>query len=96
MSLSIEYYEYHLTPNGWISGTFHSDIINGSKEEEIPSNRVLTIRCYDELISAFSESVYYDQEEWKCDDEELIKQLTDEISKIKDGEASFKIMEEKR
>ena len=75
MSLSIEYYEYHLTPNGWIDGTFQADILGGSIEVEIPIDRVLTIKCYDELISAFSESVYYEEETWKCEDEKLINKL---------------------
>ena len=81
MSLSIEYYEYHLTPNGWIIGTFHTDIINGSKEVEIPNDRVLTVRCYDELISVFSESIYYELENWKCKDEELINKLKKKYGK---------------
>jgi len=47
-------------------------------------------------ISAPKYSVEIESENPKLAQKELIKQLTDEISKIKDGEASFKIMEEKR
>jgi hypothetical protein len=81
MSLSIEYYEYHLTPGGWIAGSFQADILGGSIEEEIPIDRVLTIRCFDELISVFSESVYSEKETWKCDDEEIINQLKEKYGK---------------
>ena len=47
-------------------------------------------------ISAPKYSVEKVSENPKFTQKELTKQLTDAISKIKDGEASFKIMEEKR
>ena len=47
-------------------------------------------------ISAPKYSVEKVSENPKLTQKELTKQLTDAISKIKDGEASFKIMEEKR
>lgn len=47
-------------------------------------------------ISAPKYSVEIVSENPKSAQKELVKQLTDAISSIKDGEASFKIMEEKR
>ena len=47
-------------------------------------------------ISAPKYSVEIISDNPKVAQKELTKQLTDEISKIKDGEGSFKIMEEKR
>jgi len=61
MSLSKECQEYHLTPQGWIEGTFNGDAVGGKKEVETPMDRVLTIGCYDEIPSAYSEPYFYDR-----------------------------------
>ena len=84
MSLSREYQEYHLTQNGWIDGSFHGDSLGGSIDVEIPKDRVLTIRCYDEQTSVYSKTNFYEQEVWSCDDKELINQL-----KIKYGKPNW-------
>lgn len=75
MSLSKECQEYHLTHRGWIGGSFKGDALGGSKEVEPPSDRVLTIGCYDKLSSAYSEPSFYEQIHWKADDENSIDQL---------------------
>jgi len=75
MALSKECQEYHLTPRGWIIGTFKGDAIGGFKERTIPKDRVLTIGCYDELPSAFSKSFFYEQIHWQSADIELIERL---------------------
>lgn len=75
MSFSKEYQEYHLTPRGWIVGSFKGDAIGGSNELPIPSDRVLTIACYDELSSAFSKPYYHDEMIWQSVDKKLIERL---------------------
>lgn len=75
MSLSKEYQEYHLTPRGWILGTFKGDALGGSNKQPIPKDRVLTIACYDELPSAFSKPRLYDKVIWESEDKYLIKKL---------------------
>ena len=76
MSLSKERQEYHLTPRGWIAGTFHRDF--GKDEEPIPEDRVLTMAFVDELIrtggSTF-ESAERDYVAWESDDKNAIKRL---------------------
>jgi hypothetical protein len=55
MSLSKERQEYHLTPNGWVEGSFFGDVVGGREELPTPVDRVLTVACYAELPSAFSD-----------------------------------------
>jgi len=75
MSLSKEYQEYHLTPKGWIEGSFKADLFGGSLQKEIPKDRVLTIRCYDEITHPKAKPHLYDKIVWKLDDEERITTL---------------------
>jgi len=75
MSLSKECQEYHLTPRGWIMGTFTGDTLGGIEERPIPEDRVLTIACYDELPAAFSKPYYHYEVIWKSDDKKLIEKL---------------------
>jgi hypothetical protein len=78
MSLSKECQEYHLTPRGWVEGFFKGDALGGSTEVDPPEDRVLTIRCYDELSSVYSKPHFYDRVDWKSEDENLIAQLKKE------------------
>jgi len=75
MSLSKECQEYHLTPRGWVEGSFIGDVLGGSKKVETPPDRVLTIACYDELSSAFSQPDFYDNVLWESEDKVLLEQL---------------------
>ena len=75
MSVSKERQEYHLTPRGWVEGSFKGDVIGGSNEVPTPPDRVLTIACYDELPSAFSKAYFHDQVVWHTEDRQLVEQL---------------------
>ncbi|MFH0728114.1 MAG: hypothetical protein V2B19_17455 [Pseudomonadota bacterium] len=74
MSLSKEWQEYHLTPHGWIEGSFKGDF-GSSTEVEKPKDCVLTIVCYDERTSIHSEPYFYDRIDWETDDKKLVGQL---------------------
>lgn len=75
MSLSKECQEYHLTPRGWVEGSFQGDAIGGANKVETPDDRVLTVACYDELSSAFSKPYFHDQVLWQSGDKSLLEQL---------------------
>lgn len=75
MSLSKERQDFHLTPLGWIEGSFKGDAFGGSNEVPIPVDRVLTIACYDEIPAANSRSHFYDQVIWQSEDKPLVEQL---------------------
>lgn len=51
MSLSSEWYEYHLTPEGWVDGTVKLDF--GGTQVPVPLDRVLTVQEH-RLISHFA------------------------------------------
>ncbi len=75
MSFSKECQEYHLTPQGWVVGSFMGDALGASEKVEIPQDRVLTIACYDELSSAFSKPYFYDRVIWESEDKDLLEKL---------------------
>ena len=75
MSLSKEYQEYHLTPNGWIEGSFKGDAFGGFNKLPNPSDRVLTIACCDEISSPYSKPSYYDNITWESEDKNKIAKL---------------------
>ncbi len=62
-------------PKRWIEGSFDGDILSESKKVSPPNDRVLTLSCYDETTSPFSEPVYYDRVSWESKDKELIQRL---------------------
>ncbi len=84
MSLSREYQEYHLTPRGWVEGTFKGNSLSATKEIEPPGDRVLSIDCYDERTSLYSEPFYYDRIVWECEDKKLIRNLQKEFGERPD------------
>lgn len=75
MALSKESQEYHLTPKGWVKGSFKGDGLGNDTKVSIPEDRVLTITCFEELPSAFSKPNYYDQVIWKSKNKHLIEKL---------------------
>ena len=84
MSLSKECQEYHLTPRGWVEGSFRGDVLGGTKEVAPPKDRVLTILCYDERTSIHSEPFFYDHVDWEAGDKDIISQLQKKFGKRPD------------
>jgi hypothetical protein len=72
MSLSKERTEYHLTPEGWVEGSFYGDALGGRVIRDTPEDRVLTIDVVEELPSAFSSPMVYDQISWESKDRKQI------------------------
>lgn len=75
MSLSKECQYYHLTPNGWVQGSFYGDALGGTTEVPLPKDSVLTIGCYDEIPAAFVKPFYYDQIIWESEDKQQLEKL---------------------
>lgn len=78
MSYSKEYQYYHLTAKGWVEGTFNGTPLGSKNEKEIPSDRVLTIRCIDETVRVSGtnfDSVFSDSIVWEISDKEKINEL---------------------
>jgi hypothetical protein len=77
MSLSNEWYEWHLTPRGWVIGSQKLDF-GGVQLEDPPPDRVLTIRER-EFVGAMGGKMHRSfDEEWGTDDDATLKSLADQ------------------
>ena len=80
MSLNRTWKEYHLTPCGWVEGSYCDDPAAGQITRLAPEGRVLTISYYEEMTLDYT-NVFnvttYDRIEWKSEDDAAIKRLTD-------------------
>lgn len=74
MSASNEWFEYHLTPNGWVEGAEKVDG-GGLKSKPSPPERVLTLCFHERLSSPFSKMEYWYTEGWRHEDSNLVQEL---------------------
>ena len=81
MSASNEWFEYHLTPQGWVDGSEKIDFA-GLKKKEIPDDRVLTLRFHEYLSSPFSTIDKWYDEQWRHEDEDLINDLIKQFGEM--------------
>ena len=84
MSLSNEWFEYHLTRKGWVEGSEQLDLA-GLREASVPEDRALTIRFCDRTASAFSKPERWRKVVWRSKDTELIESLTSKHGEIPEG-----------
>lgn len=82
MALSKEYQYYHLTPKGWISGSFEGDALGGSYQVAIPEDRVLTILFIDEIPAPKVKPIYRTQVDWQSDNVKDIRRLKEEFGEL--------------
>jgi hypothetical protein len=74
MSASHEWTDWHLTPNGWIEGSYQVDFA-GVTERPIPPDRVMTVR-WDEFLGALQGKMHRThREQWRSDDAAIVEQL---------------------
>jgi hypothetical protein len=73
MSLSNEWTEWHLTPEGWGRGTEKEDF--RTIDREPPHNRVKTVRSHDYISSRFSKADRYHSDVWSPQDKAAIARL---------------------
>ena len=92
MSLSKEYQEYHLTPKGWLEGSFKADSLGQSIQKQVPQDRVLTIHCYDELTHHKAKPYFYDKIIWEHEDKERIDALKKQFGEKPDWFGYKKIL----
>jgi hypothetical protein len=67
MPVNNNWFEYHLTPMGWISGSEGNNYLE-IKEKIIPKDRVLILRFYEILSSPFSKLDKWYTEHWRHED----------------------------
>ena len=64
MSASNEWFDDHLTPNGWIEGSRKADLGEVYSKPE-PENRVLTLRFNEYMSNPFSRKDTWYTEIWR-------------------------------
>ncbi|WP_456325226.1 hypothetical protein [Desulfonauticus submarinus] len=74
MSASDEWFDYHLTPQGWVEGSRKIDFV-GVKEKKVPKDRVLTLRFHEYMSSGFSPMDIWYEELWRHENETLVQNL---------------------
>jgi len=74
VGLSTERQQYHLTPRGWITGTFHPDM-GRPTEVPTPEDRVLTLECVDKQSSIYAKPTAHDFVAWASTDKAAIEEL---------------------
>lgn len=74
MSLSNEWYEFHLTPAGWVKGSEKLDGA-GEKGAPTPADRTLTLRFHDYQSHTRAKCKRRREEVWRSDDAALVKLL---------------------
>ncbi|AMR80273.1 hypothetical protein [Cupriavidus nantongensis] len=80
MAASNEWEEVHLTPAGWVDGSFRYD--SGRVEEvAVPSDAVLTVRRRVYVASTFSKPDISEEETRRTDDSALIEELREKFGK---------------
>lgn len=79
MSLSNEYFDWHLTPRGWVEGTSGYDF--GPVLVKPPSDRVLTVRHHDETPVVYRR-IQWVEEIWRSDDERLVEKLVAQHGRV--------------
>jgi len=76
MSAIKECQKYHLTPHGWVIGSFKgAGAAGGSVTVPTPKNRVLTIGCYEELAAECSKPTRTKLVLWESDDRQAVQKL---------------------
>jgi len=80
MSASNEWFEFHLTPNGWVKGSERFDF--GLEEKIAPNDRVLTLRFYEYMSSPFSSISKYREKLYHHENNELVNSLVDRFGEL--------------
>ncbi len=80
MSASNEWWDFHLTPQGWVDGSYKEDF-GGTKEVDPPPDRVLTMRYKEYQSSPFSRCTTSWEERWRSADEPTVQSLLAQYGK---------------
>ena len=76
MSLTNEWFEFHLTPDGWVEGSKKEDF-RGETNVAIPPSRVMTIRCREYQSCSFAKTDYSREQTWRSPDGAAVRALID-------------------
>ncbi len=78
MSLTNEWFEFHLTSAGWVAGSEKLDF-GGGKNVPTPEGRVFTIRCHIFQSCSFADEKRWCEEVFRSDDAALVQELLERL-----------------
>ena len=81
MSLSNEWWEYHLTPSGWQEGSEKLDFA-AVKDRPPPTERVLTLKFRDRQSCYYAPVERWYEIVWRHKDKEKIDALVEEFGEL--------------
>lgn len=87
MSGNREWWEFHLTPKGWIKGS--ESLAAGAKERPIPSDRMLTIRQNEQPSSAVAPAQTWSSIVWRHSNTRAIAALREQFGTLPPGSERY-------
>ena len=81
MVFSKEWFDYHLTGDGWMRGSEKLDF-SGESKIATPSKRVLTVRVHEEVPSFGMRTRIWGEKTWLHDDSKLVDKLLKRYGKL--------------
>ena len=87
MSGNREWWEFHLTPKGWIRGS--ERMLDGAKDRPIPSDRLLTIRQHEHASSAYAPPQTWSAIVWRHTDSRAIATMREQHGQMPPGSERY-------
>lgn len=84
MSASNEWTDWHLTPRGWVKGSYQVDF-SDAKQVDPPADRVLTSRYSEYMSSVYSKMDTRIKTTWTSEDDTEVKRLLDQFGPAPDN-----------
>lgn len=78
MAASREWWQWHLTPEGWVQGSERLDF-GEPKIVPPPDDRVLTVEYREEMSSVYSKMEQSIRELWRSEDDAAVQKLVAEF-----------------
>lgn len=87
MSGNREWWEFHLTPKGWVKGS--EQLQAGAKERPVPPDRMLTIRQHEHAPSRFAPPQTWSAIVWRHSDTRAIATLRAQFGEMPPGSERY-------
>ena len=82
MSAENDWFEYHLTPEGWLAGSKTIGHIRQIEEIPIPCDRVLTIRFRTNQSCLASKTRHWHEVDWEHANHKIIDTLKEQFGSL--------------
>lgn len=82
-----EWWEFHLTPKGWVKGS--ENMLDGAKERPTPADRLLTIRQHEHAPSRYAAPQTWSAIVWRAGDTRAIASFREQFGQMPPGSERF-------